>query len=155
MKKLFLLLMLLIPFTIFSQKFTIVKATKQRWVGGRPETGSGINYKIYLIPKMSSKKLFLDSIWLNKKVFAIDRFIIKNQYSDKFEARDTIVILMNDHFPGKFNSPNIDTENDTIVKEVFPPIKYKGAALIKFHTKCKTDYLIIEKFDELQPLAYP
>lgn len=140
---------------MFSQKLTVIKATRQVWLGGRPETGSGIYYNIYLIPNRNSQKIKIDSVWINNKSFDSKNFIVKNKITKEFKKRDTLVLKFEEYKSGKYNKRIFDETSDTVTKIYTPPIKYSGEALLRYYSKAKAKYLIIEKFQELEPIAYP
>jgi len=134
---------------------TLLKATSQSWTGGHPGTGSGTYYCIYLIPNRNSKKIVIDSIWMKDKGYKFDKFIVKNKITNEFKKKDTIILKFNDYKPGEYNNPVYYENMDTTIKIITPPFEYKGEALLRYFSNSISKYIIIEKFEILEPLAFP
>ena len=82
-KYLFLILTLI---SCNTQNF-FISSTYQHWIGGRPESGSGTNYKFRLIAPESDLSFKIKSLKAHQKVLKF------NLAPQKFEKGDTIMIF--------------------------------------------------------------
>ena len=82
-KYLFLILSLI---SCNTQNF-FISSTYQHWIGGRPESGSGTNYKFRLIAPENDLSFKIKSLKAHQKVLKF------NLSKEKYEKGDTIMIF--------------------------------------------------------------
>lgn len=125
MKNYLLLSLVLISCT--PQSF-LISSTYQQWVGGRPETGSGTNYRFQCIAPANNSSFKIQSIKAHQKVL---------KYSinpENFEKGDTIMIFA-------YKSKE-DWNSDTLCK-------------IQYQLNSKDYVLIPKELKQLERLLYP
>ena len=151
MRILFVLIFCVIGKCQHAQEFALMRATSQGWSGGVC-CRTGVNYNISFSTKDTLTKFELDTLWIE------DNFFLLN----KKQNNPTTVTLKNGKkiisvWAGTSHDERNDylIENKIVEKKLKAP-KFQGAACIIYHDKKnKVKYFIVEKFEELVPLAYP
>lgn len=78
------------------KKFELIKATSQKWYGGRQETGFGTYFELTIVPNTGSDNLIFDQMWIGKNYFEIQSFQKgKKMRNNLFAKGDTITIQVN------------------------------------------------------------
>ena len=144
MRKILTISLVLLSVFLFAQKeVTLIKATKQHWIGGQENSGSGTKYKITINTPHSSDILILDSVWIGEYYHEINNLILgDNTYSKNFKPGilsfdvDCRSSLRNDIM-------KIDSVED--YNKYPPPYKYKGEVLLKYRIKHISKFLFIKR----------
>lgn len=121
------LIFLVILFSCNTQEF-IISSTYQHWIGGRPETGSGTNYRFKCIAPANDSFFKIQSIKAHQKVL---NYSIK---PEKFEKGDTLLLFA-------YKSKEI-WDSDTVCK-------------IQYQLNDKKYSIIPKDLKELEQLLYP
>ena len=121
------LFFLVILFSCNTQDF-IISSTYQHWIGGRPETGSGTNYRFQCIAPANDSSFKIQSIKAYQKVL---NYSIK---PENFEKGDTLMVFA-------YKSKK-DWNSDTLCK-------------IDYELNDKDKSLIINELIQLEKLLYP
>ena len=117
----------LILFSCNTQDF-LLSSTYQHWVGGRPETGSGTNYRFQLIAPADNNTFVIESVKAHKKNL---KFSVKPK---KFQKGDTLMIAA-------YKSQE-QWQSDTLCK-------------IIYDLNNKTYSIVPKELKELERLLYP
>lgn len=123
----FYLFFFLILFSCNTQDF-MLSSTYQHWVGGRPETGSGANYRFKLLAPDNNGNFQIEQIKAHRKILEY-RLI-----PESFEKGDTLLIVA---YKGQKA-----WESDTICK-------------IEYKIKNKAYSIVPKELKELEKLLYP
>lgn len=123
----FYLFFFLILFSCNTQDF-ILSSTYQHWVGGRPETGSGTNYRFNIVAPADDNNFKIESIKAHKKIL---KYSINPQ---EFNKGDTLKVVA-------YKSQEA-WQSDTICK-------------INYKLKGKAYSFTPKELKELERLLYP
>lgn len=164
------LAMLTISWTFIPEKagLKVTKATAQNWAGGAAGSGKGTNYLISLTKK-AKKPLKISSVWVGtaqegKPLEFTLTTLAKDGKMPSFEESDITAanILQLEarlHIPGERRLPDDPEEVEEPKKNADKPVcaiaDFKGAAYIAYNMGKKLEYLIIDKFEDLEPVFYP
>ena len=121
------LFFLFILFSCNTQDF-IISSTYQHWIGGRPETGSGTNYRLQCIAPANDSSFKIQSIKAHQKVL---NYSIK---PENFEKGDTLMVFA-------YKSKE-DWNSDTLCK-------------IDYQLYGKDYTLVPKELKQLERLLYP
>lgn len=135
--------------------FSVIKATKQIWIAGTKNGGTGTNYLITCIASETSEKLKIDQLWVGDYYFEVKAVKTLEAYpKEKYLAGDTIYIQASRFIKGRGSDENEEPrEQETALTP--PPFKYKGEALLGYRCGKKKKYLTIASFQELERLNMP
>ncbi len=136
-----------------STDFEVVRATKQKFMGGAPGSGSSVHYNFYAI-NHRSKAVIIDSVWIGG-----ERYCPTFPKKPGKGERDTLLFRVIKHFEGTLirKPRQKEAERDTSkrrVNDANPP-EYEGAALIRFHWKNDHHRVEIDSFVQLRTISYP
>tara|TARA_B100000886_G_C20424380_1_gene493165 strand:- start:1005 stop:1382 length:378 start_codon:yes stop_codon:yes gene_type:complete len=118
---------LLILFSCNTQDF-LISSTYQHWIGGRPETGSGTNYRFQCIAPANNSDFKIHSIKAHQKVL---NYNIKPK---NFNKGDTLMVFA-------YKSKK-DWNSDTLCK-------------IDYELNGKDKTIILNELIQLEKLLYP
>lgn len=141
------------------KQFELIKATSQKWYGGRQETGFGTYYELTIIPNSNSDNLLFDKMWVGKQYFEIQCYQKgKKMRNNLFGKGDTITIRVNKDEVHK-KLPFVvkdDNSKEKCLTEKYPvPKEYTGDALLSYVYKGKRKYFEIKEFTKIEPVYYP
>ncbi|MCS7028610.1 MAG: hypothetical protein NZ519_07555 [Bacteroidia bacterium] len=146
-------------------------ATMQEWAGGAAGSGRGITYRI-IAKKKAGRPIKVSSVWIGDAQSGrpVD-FVVttapteKNaSVSEKEEEiikADKILIEATFRIPGqKRRLPDDpETPEEEMPKQTEKPScaleKFNGAGYVSYSMGKKIQYLIIPKFEKLEPVYYP
>lgn len=149
MRTIFLfILFFLITFTMFAQDIKLRGATSQSWAGGVC-CRSGINYVITLESADTTAELKVDTVWVGNTCYynsdAATISVIRNVVGGKGEYNIQVSEVWDER---------VEPYSGSQVPKVKCP--YSGEANIICHFKKKyPKHITVEKFTELDPIAYP
>ena len=121
------LFFLLILFSCNTQDF-IISSTFQHWVGGRPETGNGTNYRFQFIAPANNSSFKIQSIKAHQKILNY------NITPKNYEKEDTLMVIA-------YKSKE-DWNSDTLCK-------------IDYQLYGKDYTLVPKELKQLEKLLYP
>ena len=121
------LFFLVILFSCNTKDF-IISSTYQHWIGGRPETGSGTNYRFQCIAPANDSSFKIQSIKAHQKVL---NYSINPK---NFEKGDTLMVFA-------YNSKEI-WNSDTVCK-------------IQYQLNDNKYSIVLKDLKELERLLYP
>jgi hypothetical protein len=132
----FLIFSCVLFFSSFTSKQSVLKlidASSEKWISGINGGGSGTEYYLK-IKILTAQTIKFDSIWMNDKVFG--SYLANNKKSvsnnpTTFSKNDTVTVRVSDF-----------SKNKTIKAKY--PIKYTGAALLRYYVNGKIRYLKID-----------
>jgi len=159
MKYYFLTLFIFFAFISCSNpEFTITNATSQKWHGGRPESGRGVNYRIEIQVNYASSELSFTYMWIDGLKYEVEVFKNPENKSDNSFAKGDKVYLEVNHTV----RPDMQKLQETgeIVEIISgdisqAPQNFDGAALIEYKINNTLKYQIVPAFKELEALNYP
>jgi len=115
------------PISVSSKYFEVLNATETHWNAGIIDGGRGVDYHVFLTDIAKDTPIF-DSAWIDHQKLAAEA-AFNTKRKDLFEVHIGYTI-----------------DNSTSTKEILPPVKYKGKALIRYKVKGKTKYLVVKEF---------
>lgn len=118
----------------------ILSATQQKWYGGRPNSGTGMNYEITIV--CPSDQLTLDTLYFSDYKSKVG-LIKGNQLVQEIIEGDTLTLKV-----GKILSRDIP-------KPIKTPVQLEGAALLSYTLNGKAEYIQISEFKKLEDVFYP
>lgn len=145
MKKIALALLLFVALTSLTVRRSlpvkVVDAAKKAWVSGA-DGRTGTNYKIAIVVNDKGTVNFT-GLWIGSQQVSYNlEFYTGLMMKDTFTKGDSLMITYN-----WINGEGPDTE-----RQMPPPIKYKGAALIGAKVNGKQRYFIVSSFREEKKL---
>ncbi len=108
-----------------SKYFEILNATETHWSAGTLDAGRGVDYHVFISDIAKDTPTF-DSAWVDKQKIGVEA-TFNPKRKDLLEVHIGYTIEAN-------------------VREVLPPMKHNGKALIRYKIKGKTKYLLIKEF---------
>ena len=153
MKSLVILVLSFCLLGCLSKDFSIIEATSQKWVGGAPGSGKGVNYIITVVSGKDNEKLGIDKIWIGNEYYDIAALKNPNKKNEvKFNKGDTLFIKIHQY-------TRTNMLGDVIKKEVNEenkvPHEYDGDALLGYTIKGKRKYKVLKEFTKLKFIPYP
>ncbi|MFH0867611.1 MAG: hypothetical protein V1904_15585 [Bacteroidota bacterium] len=134
--------------------FKADSATLMQWHGGASDAPSGTSYTFYLAFKKDCMIKF-DSVWIGTEkslpVFMITTSGYKG-IDSIFKKDSTYILYVQIYNPGSFIyfEKKDEQENSSPT-----PVKYDGAALIRFYVNGKKHYCSVGSFHTLPSPQYP
>jgi hypothetical protein len=125
------------------QYFEVLQVTSQEWVSGVRGGGRSINYNLYVKIK-TDKPIAFDSIWVAGKKLSITPKKGGQDSKSKLAKDEVITLIASDYMGGPGNNGRIEektfgSRSDTAKA----PIKYEGAALLKYVVGGSANYFAI------------
>lgn len=117
----------LILFSCNTQEL-LISSTYQHWVGGRPETGSGTNYRFQVVAPDNDANFQIEQIKAYRKA------LMHSINPEKYQKGDTLMVFA-------YKSKEL-WNSDTICK-------------IQYKLKGKTYSIVPKELKELEKLLYP
>jgi hypothetical protein len=109
-------IILISAFVLIEPPFKIIKSEQQKYYAGRKESGGGINYKIKVVAKKSSKKLSFESISVAGYKLKIKAYNTKDDIIQKFKSGDTLLLKSNLTLsPREIQNGEVNTSNNYLV----------------------------------------
>ena len=124
--------------------FVLLSAASEDWVAGTKGGGRGTEY-YFTLKITTSTPLSFDSIWVANKALPLFIANTKTSISDKpvrFKKGDTILL----------RASYLQRGEDTNQSIVASPLKFKGAALLRYYAGVKKVYFIIPQIKKRQTL---
>ncbi|MEI7594873.1 MAG: hypothetical protein WCK02_03935 [Bacteroidota bacterium] len=133
----------------------LIKATSQKWMGGRANSGNGMSYRIALKVNKSYRRLKFQKLWINNQEYNFS--VLKKQDTASYphyKKSDTVFVVAG-YYDKFYNiDPSFsDSLNKTNLKTTAIPT---GEAVIEYRIgRRKTRYLAIEKLEVLKTKVLP
>lgn len=152
MKWILALCVLFLAYGCDVKDFDIVGATSQKWTGGRPESGRGIDYEIKLKAHLGSDILKIDRLWIGDSFYKVRVFkLVGTKQVKDFKKGDEILVKASFvEYPSI--APEKRPKNKT--EKIELPQKYNGAALIGYTLKDKRLYKEVKKIEKLKNMNH-
>lgn len=130
----------------------VVDATRVKFEGGREESGSGVQYEIWIKTHKNSRKLKIQYVWVDGNNYTPLITVNENfQGKNEFHKGDTLLLSFTKWIHKPESNEKTDIESP---KTETPPGKYMGEGIIEGKIKGKTFYTQIDRFRELKPKEY-
>jgi len=134
----------------------LIKATSQKWIGGRNSAiNNGMSYRIALKVYKGHRRLKFQKLWIENEEYNFS--VLKKQDTasyPRYKKQDTVYIVAG-YFDKIYNidpSFSDSVANEKIRTEPVP----KGEAVIEYKVgRRKVRYLPIEKLEKLKTMVLP
>lgn len=133
----------------------VIKATSQKWVGGRQNSSKGMSYRIALKVYKNSRRLKFQKLWIDNQEYNFS--VLKKEDTasyPKYKKNDTVYIVAGyyDRVENIDPSYSDSTKTNASSKDSIP----KGEVVIEYKIgRKKIRYIPIEKLEKLKTIALP
>ena len=123
----------------------VLDATSMEWLGGRPESGRGIDYRFQLLA-LAKLELAFDSVWIGRGAYQLHYRFSNANIKQSWSKGDTISLTAKQYMPPGYTPPKDAIES---------PIKYQGEALLRYFLNGVAGFVEVPQFRKLPSVAYP